>query len=65
MTQLATPKTPNAATDTRIDPQVRAYLAELNKDSSPFLGTAATQAAGDPYRIAEQHASRYVRCHHS
>jgi acetyl esterase len=36
MTQLATPQTPNAATDTRIDPQVRALLAELNKDSSPF-----------------------------
>src|SRR5262249_31400699 len=37
MTQLATGKTqPNAATDTRIDPQVRTFLAELNKDSSPF-----------------------------
>ena len=27
---------PDAATDNRIDPQVRAFLAELNKDSSPF-----------------------------
>src|SRR4026208_1143591 len=27
---------PNAATDPRIDPQVRSFLAELNKDSSPF-----------------------------
>src|SRR5579863_6558282 len=36
MTQLATAQTPNAVTDTRIDPQVRAFLAELNKDSSPF-----------------------------
>ncbi len=36
MTQIATAQTSNAATDTRIDPQVRAYLAELNKDSSPF-----------------------------
>src|SRR4029450_3596397 len=38
MTQLnyATSATPNAATDPRIDPQVRAFLAELNKDSSPF-----------------------------
>ena len=36
MTQLATAQTPNAATDTRIDPQVRAFLAELNKDPSPF-----------------------------
>jgi acetyl esterase len=35
-TQLATAQTPNAATDTRIDPQVRSFLAELNKDSSPF-----------------------------
>jgi acetyl esterase len=36
MTQLAGAQVPNAATDTRIDPQVRAFLAELNKDSSPF-----------------------------
>jgi acetyl esterase len=27
---------PNAATDPRINPKVRAFLAELNKDSSPF-----------------------------
>jgi acetyl esterase/lipase len=27
---------PDAATDTRIDPKIRAFLAELNKDSSPF-----------------------------
>lgn len=27
---------PNPSTDTRIDPQVRAFLTELNKDSSPF-----------------------------
>ena len=27
---------PDAAADPRIDPQVRAFLAELNKDSSPF-----------------------------
>jgi hypothetical protein len=33
MTQLATAQTPNAATDTRIDPQIRAFLAELN---TPF-----------------------------
>jgi len=38
MTQLpaAQAQIPNAATDPRIDPQVRAFLAELNKDSSPF-----------------------------
>jgi acetyl esterase len=36
MAQAATAQTPNAATDDRIDPQVRAFLAELNKDSSPF-----------------------------
>ena len=37
MSQLATAKTlPNAATDPRIDPQVRSFLAELNKDSSPY-----------------------------
>ena len=27
---------PNAATDPRIDPQVRAFLADLKKESSPF-----------------------------
>jgi acetyl esterase len=27
---------PNAATDPRIDPQIRNFLSELNKDSSPF-----------------------------
>jgi acetyl esterase/lipase len=36
MTQLAAAQTPNAATDSRIDPHVRTFLAELNKDSSPF-----------------------------
>ena len=36
MTQLAAAQAPNAATDPRIDPQVRAFLADLNKDSSPF-----------------------------
>jgi acetyl esterase len=36
MTQAVAAQTPNAATDPRIDPQVRAFLAELNKDSSPF-----------------------------
>src|SRR5262245_22841183 len=36
MTQVLAAAGPNAATDTRIDPQVRTFLAELNKDSSPF-----------------------------
>jgi acetyl esterase/lipase len=36
MTQLAVAQTPDAATDPRIYPQVREFLAELNKDSSPF-----------------------------
>jgi acetyl esterase/lipase len=36
MTQAFAAQTPNAATDSRIDPQVRPFLAELNKDSSPF-----------------------------
>jgi acetyl esterase len=33
---VAQAQTPNAATDPRIDPQIRAFLADLNKDSSPF-----------------------------
>jgi len=36
MTQALAAEVPNAATDPRIDPQVRSFLAELNKDSSPF-----------------------------
>lgn len=36
MAHVAAAQTPNAATDPRIDPQVRSFLAELNKDSSPF-----------------------------
>jgi acetyl esterase/lipase len=34
--QTALAAAPDAATDPRIDPQVRAFLADLNKDSSPF-----------------------------
>jgi len=36
MTQTLAAQVSDAATDARIDPQVRAFLAELNKDSSPF-----------------------------
>ena len=35
MTQAAL-AAPDAATDTRIDPQIRSFLAKINKDSSPF-----------------------------
>src|SRR4051812_46182737 len=35
-TQHAAAAIPDAATDPRIDPQIRRFLAELNKDSSPF-----------------------------
>jgi acetyl esterase len=35
MTQTAA-ATPDAAKDPRIDPQVRSFLSEVNKDSSPF-----------------------------
>ena len=36
MSQLAIAQAPNASTDPRIDPHVRTFLTELNKDSSPF-----------------------------
>jgi acetyl esterase/lipase len=36
MTQAFAAEIPDAATDPRIDPQVRSFLAEVNKDSSPF-----------------------------
>ena len=35
MTQVAA-ASPNAATDPRIDPKIRSFLAEIDKDSSPF-----------------------------
>ena len=36
MTHVHTAAVANPASDSRIDPQVRVFLAELNKDSSPF-----------------------------
>ncbi len=36
MTQAAVAAAPDAATDPRIDAQVRSFLAKINKDSSPF-----------------------------
>src|ERR1700688_839295 len=35
MTHVAA-QAPGAATDPRIDPQIRSFLAKINKDSSPF-----------------------------
>lgn len=36
MTHAALAEAPDAATDPRIDPQVRAFLAKINKDPTPF-----------------------------
>ena len=36
LAQMMSAQTPDAATDPRIDPQIRSFLADLNKDSSPF-----------------------------
>jgi acetyl esterase/lipase len=36
MTHASQAATPDTATDPRIDPQVRAFLSDINKDSSPF-----------------------------
>jgi acetyl esterase len=36
MTEIAVAAPSDAATDPRIDPQIRPFLADLNKDSSPF-----------------------------
>ncbi|HEU4996332.1 MAG TPA: alpha/beta hydrolase [Gemmatimonadaceae bacterium] len=35
-TEVLTAQIPNAATDPRIDPQIRSFLAELNRDTTPF-----------------------------
>ena len=60
----ATTATPDAAADMRIDPQIRSFLAKINKDSSPFWETAvaAKNTAGDSYRIAD--TGRHVRGDH-
>ncbi len=36
MTHAAIAAVADAATDPRIDPQIRSFLAKINKDSSPF-----------------------------
>ena len=36
MTQTAVAQVPDPASDPRIDPQIRTFLADLNKDGSPF-----------------------------
>jgi acetyl esterase len=36
MTQTAVAQVPDPASDPRIDPQIRVFLADLNKDDSPF-----------------------------
>ncbi len=33
---LGASASPDAAADVRIDPQIRSFLAKINKDSSPF-----------------------------
>jgi hypothetical protein len=38
VTQLAAAQTPNPASDPRIDPQVRSFLAELNKEQQAHSG---------------------------
>ena len=36
MSQAAFAAAPNPSVDPNIDPEIRAFLTELNKDSSPF-----------------------------
>ena len=36
MTQAAAAAAPDATTDPRIDPQVRSFLAKINKEGNPF-----------------------------
>jgi acetyl esterase len=36
MTQAAAAAAPDVATEPRIDPQVRSFLAKINNESSPF-----------------------------
>jgi hypothetical protein len=53
LAQITSAQTPNAATDPRINPQVRVLLAELNKDRQLILGIAAAKTAGNPDWAAE------------
>ena len=60
MTQTTQAATPDPATDPRIDPQVRAFLKEINKDSESFLGASSAEATGHPDWLAEQDPGRHV-----
>jgi acetyl esterase len=46
MTQAPATAAPNAATDPNIDPQIRIFLAELNKDTTPFWEKPGPQVRG-------------------
>jgi acetyl esterase/lipase len=52
LAQMTSAQTPNAATDPRINPQVRVLLGELNKNTSPFWEPPALviTAENDPLR---------------
>ena len=53
MTQVASAQAPNAATDPRIDPQVRAFFGGSQQGHQSVLDTAPAKAAGNPHRAAE------------
>src|SRR5262245_31428840 len=62
MTQVAL-AAPDAATDPRIDPQVRSFLAKINKDSSPFWELPPAKAAGNSHWTAVADDRRHVWHH--
>jgi hypothetical protein len=55
MTEIAVAAPSDAATDPRIDPQIRPFLADLNKDQ-PLLGAAPAEAAGNSHRTTSANA---------
>jgi acetyl esterase len=46
MTQTATAQAPDAATDPRIDPQIRTFLTDLNRNDSPYWELPGPQVRG-------------------
>jgi hypothetical protein len=53
---------PNAATDTRIDPQVRSFLAKINKDTSPFWELPQPKPQRTFINPAKADGRRHVWC---
>ena len=63
MTKIAE-AAPDAATDPRIDPQIRSFLADIDKDSSPFWELPQPKPQQILTELQSKSAGGHVRRHH-